>query len=205
MLESLYKKVTDRRYNSFIYVIAGLFMLLVLRLFVLQLIDGEHYRELADGNRIRQMTIQATRGVLLDRNGEIIVGSRPVYIVSYTPQQKPMDAALEARLANVLQMTPADIQKKIKDRGTSFGPVPIKVDIGPDIVAKIEEYRAEYPGVTIEVQPLRYYPYGSLAANVIGYVGEAGQEDRKPDGSEFAPGTIVGRAGLELYYNDLLQ
>ena len=198
MLESLYKKVTDRRYNSFIYVIAGLFMLLVLRLFVLQLIDGEHYRELADGNRIRQMTIQATRGVLLDRNGEIIVGSRPVYIVSYTPQQKPMDAALEARLANVLQMTPADIQKKIKDHGTSFGPVPIKV-------AKIEEYRAEYPGVTIEVQPLRYYPYGSLAANVIGYVGEAGPEDRKADGSEFAPGTIVGRAGLELYYNDLLQ
>lgn len=205
MLESLYKKVTDRRYNSFIYVIAGLFMLLVLRLFVLQLIDGEHYRELADGNRIRQMTIQATRGVLLDRNGKIIVGSRPVYIVSYTPQQKPMDAALEARLANVLQMTPADIQKKIKDHGTSFGPVPIKVDIGPDIVAKIEEYRAEYPGVTIEVQPLRYYPYGSLAANVIGYVGEAGPEDRKADGSEFAPGTIVGRAGLELYYNDLLQ
>ncbi len=205
MLESMYKKPEDRRYGWFLYLILFLFALLILRLFFLQIVEGSHYRELADGNRIRNLTIQATRGVIIDREGAILVGSRPVYIVTYSPREQKMTPDLAERLARVLNLSTDTIYKRIEEHGDRFGPVHLATDIGQDIVATLEEYRNEFPGIAIEVQPLRYYPYDSMAANVIGFIGEAGPDDRDEDGELYAPGTIVGRAGLEMYYDHVLR
>lgn len=205
MLESMYKKREDRRYVLVLYTILIAFGVLVLRLFFLQIVAGSHYRELADGNRIRDMKIQATRGVIIDREGEIIAGSRPVYIVCYTPQSKTMAPEMETRLGQVLGMTPEQIRKKISDHGTAFGPVHLATDINQNIVARLEEYRDEFPGITIEVQPLRYYPHEEMAAQVLGYVGEAGPDDRDDNGQPFESETILGRSGLERYYDTYLR
>lgn len=205
MLKRFYKKASDIRYDRLLYTIVAVFCVLGMRLFYLQVIEGTHYRELADGNRIRTQTLQATRGIMYDRNGEILVSSRPVYIVNYTPQTGGMTAVTEARLAALLGMKPEKIRKKIADHGDFFGAVQLKVDIGQETVARLEEYRDLFPGIAIEVQPLRYYPYGDLAAHVVGYVGEAGPEERNENGETFLPGTPVGRAGLEVYYDSVLR
>ncbi len=201
----MYKKTEDRRYTVFLYAMIILLALLVIRLIDLQILSGSHYRELADGNRIRQQTIQATRGVMMARDGEIWVGSRPVYIVAYAPQNGPMSDELTARLAAVLGVVPERLREQYETHRNYFGAIPLAVDIGQDVIARIEERRAEFPGVTIEVQPIRYYPYGMLAANVIGYVGEAGPDDRDENGDAYRGGAIIGRSGLETYYNHLLR
>lgn len=205
MLKSFYKKASDIRYDRLLYTIVAVFCVLGLRLFYLQVVEGAHYRELADGNRIRTQILQATRGIMYDRNGDILVSSRPVYIVSYTPQPGGMPAEMQTRLATLLAMTPEEIRKKIAEHGNFFGAVQLKADIGQETVARLEEYRDLFPGITIEVQPLRYYPYGDLAAHVVGYVGEAGPGETKEDGEPFLPGIPVGRAGLEGYYDSVLQ
>lgn len=205
MLRSMYKKPSDSRYAGLLYVIIILFALLAIRLFFLQIVFGSHYRELAEGNRTRSMTIQATRGVMMDREGNILVGSRPVYIVTYTAARGGMPAAQATRLAAILGITQEQLQQRIIAHGNHFGPVHLATDIGQDVIAKLEEYRDEFPGINIEVQPLRYYPYEGLAANVIGYVGEAGEEDRDENDQPYEPGTIVGRAGLEFYYDQVLR
>lgn len=205
MLKSMYKKTEDRRYTVFLYVMMGLLAILAVRLIDLQILSGSHYRELADGNRIRQQTIPATRGVMMARDGEIWVGSRPVYIVAYAPQNGPLSDELAGRLAAVLGVTPDRLREQYESHRNYFGSIPLAVDIGQDKIARIEERRAEFPGVSIEVQPIRYYPYGELAANVIGYVGEAGPDDRDENGDAYRPGSIIGRAGLETYYNDILR
>ena len=201
----MYKKTEDRRYTVFLYVMMVLLALLVIRLIDLQIVSGSYYRELADGNRIRRQTIPATRGVMMARDGEIWVGSRPVYIVAYAPQNGPLSEELANRLSAVLGVAPERLREQYDKHRNYFGSIPLAVDIGQDKIARIEERRAEFPGVTIEVQPIRYYPYGSLAANVIGYVGEAGPDDRDENGEEYRPGSIVGRSGLETYYNHLLR
>lgn len=205
MLESMYRKREDRRYVVALYVVLIAFAVLIVRLFFLQIVEGSHYRELADGNRIRDMKFQATRGVIIDREGGIIVGSRPVYIVCYTKQERPMSAEEEVRLSRVIGISPETIRKRIQAHGNAFGPVHLATDINQNVVATLEEFRDDFPGITIEVQPLRYYPYEGMAANVLGYVGEAGPDDHDEEGQPYPPGTILGRAGLELYYDNVLR
>ncbi|MGL5513296.1 MAG: penicillin-binding transpeptidase domain-containing protein, partial [Sporomusa sp.] len=179
-----------------------IFVALVSRLGYLQLAQGQYYERLADGNRIRLIPIMAPRGVFYDRNGVMLVSNRPGFIVSLLPISGPVPDEVLNKLAGILNMDVQNIKGKLAQSTGSFDPVRIKTDVGPDIITKIEERRAELPGVVIEIQPLRNYINNELAAHIFGYVGEINDvelEKRKADGYKAAD--IVGKFGLEALYD----
>lgn len=211
MLEALYKKKEHGRFDVFFYIVALVFTALVLRIFYLQIIDGDYYQSKAEGNRLRLLSVTATRGIMYDRNGEILVGSRPAYTVSFMPSEKEVADSEIKELASYLKVTPESIKEKLTAHKDGYEPIRLATDITMDMVTSIEEHKNELPGVTIDVEPLRYYPYNSMASQLFGYVGEisedelAEQEKKGSEDNKIAPGTILGRAGLEKIYDDVLR
>ncbi len=184
------------------FVMFFIFIALVGRLGYLQMAQGQYYERLADGNRIRLIPIMAPRGVFYDRNGVMLVSNRPGFTVSLLSISGPVPDAVLDKLAGILNMNVRDIKAKVAQHSGSFEPIRIKTDLGPDIVTKIEERRAELPGVVIEIQPLRNYVNNELAAHIFGYVSEINEtelEKRKADG--YKAGDIVGKFGLEKVYD----
>ncbi|HWR44635.1 penicillin-binding protein 2 [Sporomusa sp.] len=179
-----------------------IFVALVSRLGYLQMAQGQYYGRLADGNRIRLIPIMAPRGVFYDRNGVMMVSNRPGFTVSLLPISGPVPDAVLDKLAGILNINVQEIKGKVSQHTGSFEPIRVKTDVGPDIVTKIEERRAELPGVVIEIQPLRNYVNNELAAHIFGYVSEINDvelEKRKTDG--YKAGDIVGKFGLEKVYD----
>ena len=192
------------------YIVMGIFVILGLRLFAMQVLEGGYYQAKAEGNRLRVVPMTAARGVMYDRNGQILVGSRPAYTISIMPNGKPLDEDELAKLAKLLNKKPEDIQKKVNDYKHGYEPIRIANDISMDVVTSIEEHRHELPGVSIDVEPLRYYPYETMAAQLFGYVGEVSEEElaeikaQNPN-TTVGAGSILGRAGLEKLYDSVLR
>lgn len=210
MLEALYKKNKKGRFDIFMYVVSLFFLILIIRLFYLQIMDGEYYHTKAEGNRLRMVTMTAARGVMYDRNGQIIAGSRPAYTVSIVPSGKDISDDELERLASMLNIKVETIKEKIAAHKGGYEPIRLATDITMDRVTMIEEHRHELPGVTIEVEPLRYYPNNSMASQLLGYVGEVSEDelnDIKANNPQtlVGPGTILGRSGLEKMYDDVLR
>ena len=167
----------------------------------LQVYDGERYARLAEGNRIRIIPAEAARGMFYDRNGEPLVTNRPGFAVSLLPLTEPISPEVIARVSKLINVPVDEIQNKI-DAHIGFDPIRIKTDVSPDIVAIIEEQKDIYPGVVIEVLPVRDYIYGEYAAHVFGYVSEISEEElerRKDEG--YKSGYIIGKFGLERIYD----
>ncbi|MBQ1415714.1 MAG: penicillin-binding protein 2, partial [Selenomonas sp.] len=137
----------------------------------LQIYDGENYARLAEGNRIRIIPTMAPRGTFFDRNGELLVQNRPGFAVSLMPVMTKIYPVVIQRLSTLLKVPVEDIDKKIAAH-TGFDPIRIKADVTPDIVTIIEEQKDNYPGVVIEVQPIRDYMNKEEAAHTYGYVSE---------------------------------
>ncbi|KMO87858.1 peptidoglycan glycosyltransferase [Megasphaera cerevisiae DSM 20462] len=208
MLEALMKKKNqDGRFRYLYWIIVGIFAVLICRLVYLQLFAGEYYHTLAEGNRLRAIPIAAMRGIMYDRNGQILVGSRPSFMATYVPTKNGMSDNELKELAGLLNVPDDKLYEKVKKVKSSYVPTVLANDLTPDIVTKIEERRNELPGVSIDVQPIRYYPYNEMAAQVFGYVGQIDEEDMKRlEGQEGVSNiTQIGRAGLESYYDDLLR
>lgn len=210
MLEALYKKRKKGRFDALMYIVIAIFVILVTRLFYLQIVEGEYYHSKAEGNRLRMLSVTAARGIMYDRNGQILVGSRPAYTVSIMPTDKEIDDSELQRLAGILGMKPEAIKEKVKAHEGGYEPIRLANDITMDTVTKIAERSHELPGVSIDVEPLRYYPYDTMASQLFGYVGEVGEEEladirEKDPNTRVGPGTILGRAGLERMYDNVLR
>ncbi|MDY5786623.1 penicillin-binding protein 2 [Veillonella caviae] len=210
MLESLYKRKKTSRFDVLFYIVTGIFIILGLRLFAMQVLEGGYYQSKAEGNRLRMVPMTAARGIMYDRNGQILVGSRPAYTISIMPTGKPLDEQELAKLAELIHKKPEEIQKKVNDHKHGYEPIRIAKDISMDVVTNVEEHRHELPGVSIDVEPLRFYPYETMASQLFGYVGEVSEEELdeikdKDPSSPINSGTILGRAGLEKLYDAVLR
>lgn len=175
------------------------FGILTGKLVEMQVVHGAKYAELADGNRIRLQTILAPRGRIYDRNGIMLAGTRPAFSVSVLDMGRPPDPAVLERLGRVLGMSAREIQDKIRSsRLPRYEPIVIKKDISPETHALLEEMKPDLPGVLIEVEPARFYPGGSLAAHILGYLREIDEETlaiRAKQG--YRMGDMVGKTGIE--------
>lgn len=109
------------------------------------------------------------------------------------------------KLSVLLKMPVADLKKKIEDNKRAFGAIYLANDVGVDVATQIEEKKDDFPGIQIEVNPLRVYPLGAAGAQVLGYVGEAGPDDKDADGNPYTTATLIGRAGIERKYNQYLE
>ena len=201
-------KRSNYRLDVLAIIILLVFVALVSRLGYLQVVQGKYYGEKADGNRIRLAPIMAPRGMFYDRNGIPLVSNRPGFAVSLLPISGPVPDDIIVKVASILNITPDEIKKKLSQHSGKFEPIRIKSDIGPDIVTKIEERRAELPGVVIEIQPIRNYINNELAAHLFGYVSEINDvelEKAKGKSNEYKSGDLIGKFGLEKVYDRELR
>lgn len=176
-------------------------VILITRVAYLQLYDGQHYAELADGNRIRIIPTIAPRGTFFDRNGQLLVTNRPGFVVSLLPLTEPISPEVIQRVSKLLDVPVEEIQRRI-DIHYSFDPIKIKQDVTPDVVSIIEEQKADYRGVIIEVQPVRNYILKEEGAHTLGYVSEISEYELEQNkNSGYKQGDIVGKFGLEKIYD----
>jgi len=189
-----------KRFVVFCLAAAGVFLLLMLRLWHLQVINHERYLHLSEKNRIRYIPIAAPRGPVYDRNGILLVDNRPSFTVSVLRPEVPDPEELLAKLATLLHQELPALEKKWQ-AGRSlprFRPIPLAEDVGRNAMEMVQENSLQLPGVLVEVRPVRAYPKGNAAAHILGYLGEIDlSELRNPDFSAYRGGDLVGKSGLE--------
>jgi len=153
------------------------------------------------------LTIEAPRGKILDREGRVLASNRPAFCVSLLHMGVENLDVTADRLAPILGTTPEAIKERVEARmGRYYEPVPIETDIDERTYTLIEERRLELPGVVVETRPARLYPGGSLAAHVLGYLGEisdAELETLREQG--YRPGDVIGKTGIEKVYDPYLR
>ena len=185
------------------YIIVLVVMVLIGRMGYLQIYEGEHYANLADGNRIRIVPAVAPRGTFYDRNGTLMVTNRPGFAVSLLPLTEPISDDVINRLSALLKVPKEEINKKIEAH-VGFDPIRIKTGIGPEIYSIIAEQKDLYPGVVVEVLPVREYVFKEQAVHVFGYVSEINDDEleaKKDSPHKYKMGDIIGKAGLERLYD----
>jgi len=177
----------------------ALFAIIFFRLWYLQVLSGEQYVQKADANAERYLPIAAPRGQILDREGQAIVSSRITNAVQIVPSALPPPGAprlaLYRRLGSLLGMSAAHIEALvIKERtAVPYAPVTIKTDAGRGALTELAERQNQYPGVVQEPVSIREYPYGEMAAQVIGHVGQVNSTELKNRAfNGVQQGTVVG-------------
>lgn len=197
-----------KRINILGFLAAAIIFSLILRLVFLQIYEGTYFGQLADGNRMRIVATAAPRGTIYDRNGIVMANSRPSFTVELLPNLEKVSPEVVERLSKLLNIPVAEIDEKIKAH-TAFNPVTLKMDVSPQIISIIEEQKDLFPGVFIDVKPIRNYVYLSEAAHAIGYVSQISDqelEDKKKEGdTSYRSGDIIGKFGLEKYYDKYLR
>ena len=196
-----------QRLNWLLIFIVICFSVLVISLWYLQMIKGEEFKERAVENCIRSLVEDAPRGRIYDRQEKLLVTNRPAVVVSIIPAEVDDLEKLSERLSKVIGISPEKISQTIKNyRENPFKPVKILDDCSTNKIIEIEERKDELKGVVLEVKPRRDYLYHDFAAHSLGYVGEIDKEELQQFGNpKFQGGDIIGKAGLEKYYDDILR
>ncbi|MER3432046.1 MAG: penicillin-binding protein 2 [Leptolyngbya sp. ERB_1_1] len=178
---------------------SGLLSVCGFRLAYLQLVEGSHNRQLADQNRIRSLSIVADRGNLTDRKGNPIVInrlSRSVYLYPREQTKEQWQVSAQ-RISELLDIPKEEIIKKLEAvKYRSVAPVRILRGLDEKKYVALYEIGGQIRGLEVQAESTRQYPYGSLAAHVLGYIGEATAEDLKAH-PEFPNGMLVGKMGIE--------
>jgi len=183
-----------------------IFAVLIGRMAYLQLYKGDYYYRLSEGNRIRAVKILAPRGIIYDCNGEELVKNEPGFVVSLLRTNEKPDMAVINKLAAIIEVPPEQILEKIKQNEDSYEPIRIKNNLSAAMVTKIEERSEDLPGILLEMQSIRKYVNNELAVHVLGYVGEVSEyEISKGQNQDLKAGSIVGKFGLERYYDKYLR
>jgi len=188
--------------------VTGFLVILILigRMFYLQIIKGSYYRRQAEGNRTRYTRILAPRGIIYDCNGEELANNKPGVMVSLVRQTGAYKEETLERLSQLLNIPVADIKETIRLSGGSSEPIRLVRNASPEVVDKVEENLRYLPGVMLEVQPVRNYPNKQLAVHALGYVGEISDYEIEQGAySDLKAGDIIGKFGLENYYDSYLR
>jgi penicillin-binding protein 2 len=191
------------------YVILGLLMTtLAGAFFRIQVLGSSSWALRAESNRVRQLPVPTPRGIIYDRNGRILADNVPGYAITLLPG--PLDSARATlrRLSEYVQLPDEQINRVLATMARFGREVVVDADAPLEIASAIEERRAEFPGVYVEMRPRRRYALGSAAAHVLGYVGEitAGELASGAFSDErYEQGMIVGKQGIEKQYEARLQ
>lgn len=196
-----------QRLNWLLVFIVICFSILIISLWYLQMIKGEEFKERAVENSIRALVEDAPRGRIYDRQEKLLVTNRPAVVVSIIPAEVDDLKKLSERLSKIIAISSEEISQIVKNyQENPFKPVKILDDVKTNKIVEIEERKDELKGVILEVKPRRDYLYHEFAAHSLGYVGEIDKEELQQFGNpKFQGGDIIGKAGLEKYYDDILR
>jgi penicillin-binding protein 2 len=189
-----------------------LFAILFLRLWLLQVVDGETYLAEAKNNRTRSFRTSAPRGKILDRNGEVLVANRTSLALQVNPRKLPADPAERraelSRLADLTHSTLKHLRKTMHEelKLAPAAPVTLRRDVGHYLVYYLQENQERFPGVEVQRVFVRAYPDGTLAAHILGNVGEISEDELKdPRYRGLLPGDEIGQDGVEDTYDRYLR
>ena len=206
-----------RRFRSRMVVVTAAilvaFLVLVLRLFYLQVIRYDDLNEQAENNRTAIVPIVPNRGVIMDRNGVVLATNYSAYTLEITPSKlvAPLEEVID-QLASVVEIQSRDKRrfKKQLDESKSFESVPIRNRLSDEEVARFAAQRYRFPGVEIKARLFRNYPYNELASHVIGYIGRINQAEKakieeSEDSGNYRGTDYIGKLGVEQSYEAQLH
>ena len=191
-------------------VVAAVAMVL-LRLWSLQVLDGAHYRALAQDHGVLDVRVHPPRGEILDRNGKVLVGNRTVMTLELRPSDLPADREKRRaelhRLGNLLGLSQGAIRRRVRETPQYAGyPVVLRQGVDRRLLFYLLENQDRFPGVRVDRTYVRDYKDGSLAAHVLGLVGQVSPHQlTRPGYRNLKPGDVIGQAGVEYTYDSFLR
>jgi len=198
-----------RRRARLLYVIlAVVFLGLVSRLVFLQIIHGERYTFLSENNRVRIKRMPGTRGMMFDRQGQLLVDSRPSFDLIFVPEDTEDPENTLRLLARYLKRDETELLKTFEEGKSraAFDEMVLGRDVDWSAVVAVESHQLELPGVSLRTRPRRSYADGAMAAHVLGYLGEINQKQLKILKEQgYVVGDEIGQYGLERRWEELLR
>ncbi len=200
LIEHIKRKITP-----LIFVIIISFGVLILRIWHLQILQKDALQTLSENNRIRKVLQSDYRGKILDTNNNVIVDIRPSFNLYITPEDTRNIEEIYKILVRRLNINEKEFYQIIST-SPAYKNILIERDLNREDVAFIEEHKIDLPGVFFKVEPLRNYREGSLAAHVLGYIGEISKTQlAAANNSDYRQGDYIGQYGLEKIYESSLR
>jgi penicillin-binding protein 2 len=209
------QKFLTFRINALLWAIVVVFVFLAGSFWVVQGVQAEKYRNLSEANALREIVSPAKRGLILDRSGQkILADNQPAYslsldrvimrpIVKSDPTHRERVIAF---LANVLGVPPQEIEARF-EKGKAIPnarPIPIAEDLNMPQVASIQAQAVAFPELNVEPVQRRNYPYATMAAHIMGFIGEANDKDLA-NHKDLKSGDLLGKRGVEMMYDEYLR
>ncbi len=203
----------ELRYFRVRAIIAALFVaacifLLGARLFYLQITSNEHYATLSQENRVRIVPIPPTRGLIFDRNRNLLADNKPSYQIEVTPVEVDNIEEVVTRVGKYIELEEHHLRKFYDDvnRKQAFESSTLKLNLSEVEVARFSVNRHHFPGVEITARANRYYPLAGMGSHALGYVGRINaQETQWIDKKNYSGTTHIGKLGVEKFYEDILH
>ncbi len=183
----------------------AVFAVLMIALFRLQVVRSDHYKQLSENNYIVEASIKAPRGIITDRNGEVIAGCRQSFSICAIPRTLLRNRAEIRTLAAILQVDQEFIRSRLKKTASTYRPTAILRDVDFATLSRVEEMFTELPDVIVVSEPVRSYPDGQHFSHIVGYVGEVTPDEIEAARAAYAPGDFIGKAGVERTYEAYLR
>ncbi len=187
------------------YMVIGAFLLLCMRLWQLQILQGSEYKKLSEANRLRIVNIPAPRGIIFDRNGIPLVKNSPYYYASVSTGE--FDKTKVALLSKVLHIPVEEILEKINKPDLSpFVPIRLKQGLSFSEIAYIEARRSDFPGLIIEIEVNREYIFGDVGSHLLGYLGKPSPfQSKDPAFRDVPQDMFIGQWGVEKLFDSSLR
>jgi penicillin-binding protein 2 len=197
-----------RRADISRFLVLLVFGVFLLAFFRVQVLSSSRYRLESEENRLRPVRLAAPRGLITDRSGIVLADNVPGYSIAVTGSSVDAVRSILEDIANIANLDSSRIETVLnRYRRRHYEPAIVRRDASFELVSALEESRIVRPGIVIQSEPRRWYPYGEVAAHVVGYVGEISEAElADPESYPGArSGEIVGRDGLERQYDDVLR
>ena len=210
------ERALPAQFTTRVAILGGLalvaFSVIFFRLWYLQVLSSDKYKAEAQGQRVREVTVQAPRGEIVDRDGNVLVSNRTALALQVRPDELPAThdrriAVLE-RVADAAAMPLDEVQKQIREQTAELpsNPVTLRRDVPHELVFFLRENQERFPGVSVDQVYVRRYPGGTFGAHLFGYVREVSAEQlSEPRYDDLAPGDEIGQDGIELAYDSTLR
>src|SRR2546428_5104228 len=180
--------------------------LLAIRLWHLQVREGQYYRDLSENNRTRSVILEPARGLIYDRNGVLLANNVPSFNLYVTLEDVTDREALIKRLVGLIGLDEASLRKRLSERGAKLLARKLKGGLTLREAALIESHRLDLPGVMVQAESQRNYPARLTASHLLGYVGEVSADQlEKPEFGGLHQGSVVGQYGVEHTYDRFLR
>lgn len=196
-----------RTFSRTALIVLCLFGVLFLRLWFLQLVQGDEMQQRSEHNRIRLQDLPPWRGMILNRNGEVLVANRPSYDLTVVMEDVTDIPPLAQRLGQMLHLEVAQVNNQLEAaRAAGLNQVRVKGDLSWEEMALVETFQPELPGALIQVQPKREYRQKGRACHVLGYLGEISETQLKNGRfPRYKMGDFLGKNGIEAAWEGFLR